>query len=193
MYVARQSRPPGFDMTYRPAETVFPPPWSARIPSFIYLGCAVAVIAFVAIGYNSPTNSWIHEYTVERDVRRLMGSRMFATLIALSALATVMRAGMRGVRLYPDGLEYRDVLGIGWPRVRRYRWAQIDGIVLDQPNSIALDLWDGSRAFLPHVNDRQALAAALEKVGASRAIPVRGGVGLDEIPDPESDEFLEES
>jgi hypothetical protein len=43
------------------------------------------------------------------------------------------------------------------------------------------------------VNDRQALAAALEKVGASRAIPVRGGKGLDEIPDPESDEYLEES
>jgi hypothetical protein len=179
-------------MTYRPAETVFPPPWSTRIPSLIYLAIAIGVIVFVAVGYNSPTNSWIHEYTVERDVRRLMGSRMFASLIALSAFATVMRAGMRGVRIYPDGLEYRDVLGIGWPRVRRYRWAQIDGIVLDLPKSIALDLWDGTRAFLPDVGDRAALEAALEKVGAARAIPVRGGKGLDEIPDPESDDELAE-
>jgi hypothetical protein len=180
-------------MTYRPAETVFPPPWSVRVPSFIYLFVAIGVIAFVAIGYSSDSSSWIYEYTVERDVRRIMGSRMFAGLISLSALATVLRSGMRGVRLRPDGLEYRDIMGVGWPKVRRYRWAQIDGIILDQPNSIALDLWDGTRSFLPLVNDRQALAAALEKVGASRAIPVRGGKGLDEIPDPESDEYLEES
>ncbi len=180
-------------MTYRPAETVFPPPWSARIPSLVYLLAACIVIAFVVAGYSSPTNSWIHEYIVERDVRRLMGSRMFASLIALSALATAFRAGMRGVRIYHDGLEYRDVLGLGWPRVRRYRWAQIDRIVLDQPRSIAIDLWDGSRAFLPDVNDRPGLSAALEKVGAARAIPVRGGVGLDEIPDREPDETIEES
>ena len=52
---------------------------------------------------------------------------------------------------------------------------------------IAIDLWDGSRAFLPEVADREGLASVLEKVAAARAIPVRGGAGLDEIP--ESHEF----
>ena len=158
-------------MTYRPAETVFPPPWSVRIPSLIYLLVAIGVIAFVAIGYSSDSSSWIYEYTVERDVRRIMGSRTFAGLISLSALATVLRSGMRGVRLRPDGLEYRDIMGVGWPKIRRYRWAQIDGIVLDQPSSIALDLWDGTRSFLPLVNDRQGLSAALEEVPRLRSGP----------------------
>jgi len=35
------------------------------------------------------------------------------------------------------------------------------------------------------VDDREGLAATLEKVAAARAIPVRGGVGLDEIPEAE--------
>jgi hypothetical protein len=190
MDVARPSRPPGFDMTYRPAETVFPPPWSVRLPSFLYLLLAAGVIAVVVAGHVSPTNTNLHIWIVERDPTRLIGSRTFATLIALSALAAVMRAGMRGVRVRPDGLQYRDVLTFGWPRVRHYRWAQIDCIVLDQPKKIAIDLWDGSRAFLPDVSDPSALSATLEKVAAARAIPVRGGRGLDEIPD--SSEFAEE-
>jgi hypothetical protein len=178
-------------MTYRPAETTFPPPWSSRIPSFLYLAIAVVVVGVVILGHVSPTNSELHIWIVERDPRRLISSRTFATLIALSALAAAARASMRGVRIFPDGVEYRDVLVMGWPRVRRYRWAQIDCVVLDQPKTVALDLWDGTRAFLPDVADRTGLAAALEKVATARAIPVRGGVGLDEIP--ESDEFAEES
>jgi len=189
--VARASRPPGFDMTYRPAETTFPAPWSARVPSFLYVGIAVLVVGIVIVGHVSPTNSTLHFWIVERDGGRLISSRTFATLIALSALAAALRSSMRGVRILPDGVEYRDVLTGGWPRIRRYRWAQIDCVVLDQPNAVALDLWDGTRAFLPEVADRTGLAAALEKVATARAIPVRGGVGLDEIP--ESDEYAEES
>jgi len=177
-------------MTYRPAETTFSPPWSARIPSFLYLGIAVGVVGVVILGHLSPSDSALHHWVVDRDMRRLISSRTFATLIALSALAAALRSSMRGVRIFPDGVEYRDVLSLGWPRVRRYRWAQIDCVVLDQPQSLALDLWDGTRAFLPDVADRRGLAAALEKVATARAIPVRGGVGLDEIP--ESDEFVEE-
>ncbi len=177
-------------MTYRPAETVFPPPWVVRIPSFLYLVVAAGVVGLVVAGHVMPTNTNLHIWVVEKDPTRLISSRTFATLVGLSALASVIRAGMRGVRVRPEGLEYRDVLSFGWPRVRRFRWAQIDCIVLDQPRSIALDLWDGTRAFLPDVNDRRALAATLEKVAAARAIPVKGGVGIDEIP--ESDEFAED-
>ena len=56
---------------------------------------------------------------------------------------------------------------------------------------MALDLWDGTRAYLPEVEDRASLAGALEKVAAARAIPVRGGVGLDDIP--EEGDFVEQS
>lgn len=170
-------------MTYRPAETVFPPPFVVRLPSLIYLLIAVAVVGVVVAAHVGGTNTYLHIWIVEKDPRRIISSRTFATLIALSALASVARSGMRGVRIRPEGVEYRDVLALGWPRIRRFRWAQIDRILLDQPSSITLDLWDGSRAFLPEVGDRAALAAALEKVGHARAIPVRGGKGLDEIPD----------
>ena len=156
----------------------------------IYLAIAVAVVGVVILGHMSPSGSRLFAWTVERDVHRLISSRTFATLIALSAVAAALRSSMRGVRILPDGVEYRDLLTLGFPKVRRYRWAQIDCVVLDQPNSVALDLWDGTRAFLPEVADRAGLAAALEKVATARAIPVRGGVGLDEIPD--SEEYAEE-
>ena len=88
-------------------------------------------------------------------------------------------------------MEYRDIVSLGLPKLRRYRWAQIDRIVLDLPECIAFDVWDGTRAFLPEVADRETLAAALEKIAAARAIPVRGGTGLDELP--ESSDYAEES
>jgi hypothetical protein len=183
MVVARPSRPPGFDMTYRPAETVFGPPLAQRLPSFIYLFAALAVAAVVAIAERSPPGSTLYDWVIARDAARLITSRTLAIVLLAGAVASLVRASMRGVRVRGDGVEYRDVLPLGWPRVRRYKWAQIDRIVLDTPRAIALDLWDGTRAFLPRVNDRSGLSAALEKVAAARAIPVRGGAGLDEIPE----------
>ena len=120
----------------------------------------------------------------------MISSRTFAALIAASAFSVLLRASMRGVRIRADGVEYRDVLALGWPRVRRYRWPQIDRIILDQPRAVVLDLWDGTHALLPEVGNRAGLALALEKVAHARAIPVRGGKGVDEIP--ESDEFADE-
>jgi hypothetical protein len=178
-------------MTYRPTETVFGSPWAYRIPSALYLVVALAALALVMIGENSPSNSWLYVYVVERDVHRIIGARTFAIVLIVSALASILRASMRGVRIRGDGVEYRDIVGLGWPRIRRYKWAQIDRILLDQPTTIALDLWDGSRAFLPRVSDRPGLSAVLEKIAAARAIPVRGGAGLDDIP--ESGEYEEET
>jgi hypothetical protein len=86
------------------------------------------------------------------------------------------------VRIRGDGVEYRDIVSL-IPRLRRFKWAQIDRVILDAPRSVALDLWDGTRAFLPEVSDRLSLSATLEKVAYARAIPVRGGIGLDEVPD----------
>jgi hypothetical protein len=94
---------------------------------------------------------------------------------------------MRGVIVHPEGLETRDMLGMGWPRVRRYAWPQIDKIVLDAGQSIAVDLWDGRREWLPKVGARDELAAELERVAMARAIPISGGTGL--FDPPEDAEF----
>jgi hypothetical protein len=90
---------------------------------------------------------------------------------------------MRGVRIRGDGVEFRDVVALGIPRLKRYKWAQIDRILLDGQRTIVLELWDGTQAVLPDVYDRRKLGTALEKLGHARAIPVRGGSGLDELPD----------
>lgn len=172
--MARVSRPPGFDMTYRPEESVFGPPLLAKLPSFVYLAAAVAVWVVVLLGEQSASGTWLFHYVVEEDVGRVITIRTFAIILTLSSLATVVRAGMRGVRIYPDGVEARDVLNVIVPKLRRYRWPQIERILLDG-GLIAFDLWDGSRAYLPEVSERGALAAALEHIAAARAIPVRGG------------------
>ena len=178
-------------MTYRPADTAFGPPLRAKIPSFVYLFLALSAVTVLLIAERSAHDSWLYVNIVERGARGFIGARFVAFMLVLGALSSLVRTSMRGVRIRADGLEYRDILSLGVPRLRRYRWAQIDRIILDSPSDIALDLWDGTRVFLPTVEDRVGLAAALEKVGAARAIPVRGGAGLDELP--EDADFVEES
>jgi hypothetical protein len=170
-------------MTYRPAETAFGPPFVVRIPSFIYLVLALVVVALVLTAERSAPGSFLYVQIVERGLHGFIGARTFAGLLLIGALASIVQSGMRGVRIRGDGVEYRDMLTIGIPRFRRVRWAQIDCIVLDLPHAIAIDLWDGTRAHLPVVSDRVRLSATLEKVAAARAIPVRGGAGLDELPE----------
>ncbi len=181
--MARPSRPPGFDMTYRPADTAFGPPLAAHLPSLFYLVCAIGAVVTVFIAYQSPAGSFLYNQIVERSQQGVIGARTVSWLLVAGAVSSLIKTSMRGVRIRPDGLEFREMLPLGIPRMRRYKWAQIDRILLDSPRTIAIDLWDGSHADLPEVNDRQALGAALEKVALARAIPVRGGGGLDELPD----------
>lgn len=171
-------------MTYRPAESMFGPPFSARIPSMLYLGVALVVVLLVASA-ETGQSAVLHAYLIQRP--HPIEARTFAALLVLGALASLLKANMRGVRIRGDAVEYRDVAPLGWPKVRRYKWAQIDRIVFEGERSIALDLWDGTRAFLPLVSDPRALSSVLETIAAARAIPVKGGAGLDEIP--ESEEF----
>jgi hypothetical protein len=169
-------------MTYRPAEEAFGPPLAAHLPSVVHVAIAITVIALVLIGESSPSDAWLFVYVVEQDVHRVLGARALAIALAVSSTASVIRTSMRGVRVRSDGVEYRDLVSYAVPRVKRYRWPQIDRVILDQ-KEVALDLWDGSRAYLPRVKQREALEATLEKIAAARAIPVRGGGRLDEIPD----------
>ncbi len=177
-------------MTYRPTETSFGPPLLIRVPSLLYAALALAAVITVLLAEASPPASWLYVNVVERGVRGIMSARVFAGCLVVGAGASLLRANMRGVRVRPDGVEYRDIVSLGIPRLRRFKWAQIDRVILDSPRSVALDLWDGTRAFLPEVSDRPSLAATLEKVAHARAIPVRGGQGLDELPD--SGEFAED-
>lgn len=181
--MARPSRPPGFDMTYRPAETSFGPPLVAHVPSLVYLGVAIAAIILVFLGERAPAGTFLYDQVVERSLSGFIGARAVAGILLLGACASLLKTSMRGVRIKGDGLDFRDVVSLGIPRLRRYKWAQIDRILLDGPRAIVLELWDGSQAYLPEVNERDKLASALEMVGHARAIPVRGGAGLDELPD----------
>jgi hypothetical protein len=185
--VSRASRPPEFEMTYRPREAVYTIPWLERVPSLIYLGVAVVAVVMVLIGEHSDRGSWLFDFIVVRDHARLIGCRTCAVLFTLGAIASVLRGSMRGVRIFRDGVEAREVRQLFFPRVRRYRWPQMALIVLDQPH-VAVELWDGQRAVLPAVGDREGLVAELERVAAARDIPVQGGRGLDEIPEPILDE-----
>ena len=181
--VSRASRPPGFDMTYRPREAVYSVPWLERVPSLVYLAAALVAVVLVLVGEHSDPGSWLFHYVVVQDHMRLISSRTFAVVLSLGAIASVLRGNMRGVRIFGDGVEAREITQLFFPRVRRYRWPQMALIVLDQRH-VAVELWDGQRALLPAVGDREGLAAELERVAAARDIPVQGGRGLDEIPDP---------
>ncbi len=176
-------------MTYRPTETNFGPPLLIRVPSILYAVLAGVAVIVVLVAESSPSGSWLYLNVVERGVRGIISARVFAAFLVIGAGASLLRANMRGVRIRGDGVEYRDIVSLV-PRLRRFRWAQIDRVILDAPRSVALDLWDGTRAFLPEVSDRPTLSATLEKVAHARAIPVRGGNGLDELPD--SAEFGDE-
>lgn len=165
-------------MSYRPAQPVaFGPPVVELVPSIVYFAAALAVVAFVAAGHVAPAGSWVHRYVVDEDARRVLGAGPLAVVMVLSALAAVVRARMRGVVVHPDGLEARDSSFGAWPRVRRFAWPQIDAIFVGGERSVALDLWDGRREWLPAVRASSELRAMLEHVAAARAIPLRGGDG----------------
>jgi hypothetical protein len=178
-------------MTYRPSERVFLPPWQQRLPALLYFVVSSAILVIVLVAEASSSNSQLYVRIIEENSRRIISPRTFAALLFLSALAAVVRSGMRGVRVRGDGVEYRDVVSAIWPRLRRIRWPQIDGIVLDVPGEVIFELWDNSRVYLPKVVDRDGLVTTLETIAAARAIPVKGGQGLDEIP--EAEEELEEN
>lgn len=185
----RPSRPPGFDMTYQPEEQNFGPPWLSRLPSLVYLAVAVTVAAILVIGENSDSNSALFDFVVSQDRQRTMGMRTFAIVLMVGALASVLRGGMRGVRIFPGGVEARDIRSFVIPYVRRYTWPQLERIILDGKGGIAVDLWDGRCEYLPEVNDRPGLEATLERVALARAIPIRGGSQFDNWEDTQGAAF----
>ncbi len=197
--MARASRPPGFDMSYRPDSTMsFGPPLKERLPWFAYFAFALVIVGVIVYGQNAPTNSTLFRYVVEEDRHRIMPASVCGIILFCSALAGLLRDQMRGVVVRPDGVELRELLAFGIPRVRKWTWAQIDRMRLpttedttaENPvlhGDITLDLWDGSSTLLPTVNNKLGLALVLERVALSRSIPIEGGTGmLDDISNVKS-------
>src|SRR5262245_16109400 len=144
--MARQSRPPGFDMTYRPANSVsFGPPLRERGVSFAYLIFALVVTGVILYGPSAPSNSRLFRYVVEGDRDRMIPSTVCAIILTLSAVAAVIREQMRGVVVHPDGIELRELLAFGIPRVRRLHWSQIDRLFVPKAKQSGggSDDWNG--------------------------------------------------
>lgn len=199
--MARNSRPPGFDMTYRPEKRqTFGPPLRERALTIGYVVLAAIVVGIILYGQNAPSNSIFFKYVVEGDRHRVVSSSVCAIILGVSAAAAFLREQMRGVVVHPDGIELRELLSFGWPKVRRLAWSQIDRVSVPPADprtralrpgaaTIRLDLWDGSRAWLPKVANATALGLLLERVALARAIPIEGGTGLlDDLGNPMEDD-----
>jgi hypothetical protein len=179
-------------MSYRPERSVaFGPPIRQRLPSLAYLTFALAVCGLIAYGQRAPSGSALFHYVVEGDSGRVIPSSVAAIILFTSALAAVAREQMRGVILHPEGIDVRELLSLGWPRVRRFHWSQIDRVFVPPADggqaskTIRLDLWDGTRTWLPDVARKSELGMMLERVALARAIPIEGGTGLvDELGNP---------
>jgi hypothetical protein len=203
--MARISRPPGFDMTYRPSRASFGPPLDVRLPSIAYFGIASTVLLGIVIAPYLPTSTWVYQFVVVGDRTRMMPSIVFAIVLFTSALASILRQQMSGVVVHPDGVEIREVISFGLPRLRKYAWAQIDKLAIptapearvkqrvdEAPRKLTkvrLDLWDGRHEWLPPVAKGTELFLTLERVALARAIPIEGGSGmLDDLESPFGDD-----
>jgi hypothetical protein len=189
-------------MTYKPTGSrSFGPPLADRLPAFAYFALVVAVVGVIVYGHLAPSTSRLFEYVVVGDNHRMISSTSCAIILAVSALAAILRNQMRGVVVHPDGIETRELLPLGLPRVRRFHWSQIDRVMVPSsdgrvtpgkpitPRSIGLALWDGSTLYLPRVANLMDLAVIIERVALARAIPIVGGTGLiDDLGNPMGDE-----
>lgn len=174
--MARDSRPPGYDMAYQPARPRrFGRSLRACLPAYGYLAACLAFAAFVLHGHTASPGSTAHTWVVEASAGRALSAATFALVVVLAGVAGVVQAHLCGVRVRPDGIETLDTVLFGLPRVRVYPWPVIDRLRFDlSPRLVGVELWDRTRDFLPEVEDKQALVDALTEVAEARAIPYRG-------------------
>lgn len=152
-----------FEMAYNPNPNdrfAFGPPLLQRLPSLVFVGFAAAVSIAALIAHNGATNTALHRFIVTEN------RTPFVFIIVLAAIATFVRSGMRGVIVTSDSVETRS-LSMGFPRVRRYRWAQIDRMVIDK-DDVLFELWNGEYERLPKVKKGEELANLLERVAIGR-------------------------
>lgn len=164
-----------FEMAYTPKtgdRFAFGPPLRSRVPSFVFLAVALAAAAAVVVGYASSSGSALFRYVVEGDRHRVLSSPGFVLILVASAVGTSIRAHMRGVVVTDEGIEMRTLLAFGIPSVKRWAWAQIDRVVVDDAHEVMLELWDGRYERLPAVADGKRLTQLLEQIALGRRMQV---------------------
>lgn len=152
-----------FEMAYNPNPSerfVFGPPIWQRLPSLLFLGFGLFLGIAALVAHNGSSNTALYRFIV------VEGRTPLVVVIVLAAVATFLRSGMRGVIVTRDGVETR-TLAMGFPRVKKYRWAQIDRVVLDKED-VLFELWNGSYERLPKVRDGAKMADLLERVAMGR-------------------------
>ena len=148
-----------FDMSY-PApspgkKTKFGPPLRTRIPSAIYLALAIAFGIVTWYAYSAPRSSKLFVWAVEGDRIRPLSVGVVAIVLLVSATATVLRTHMRGVVVSEDWIEARSLLFLGIPRARRWGWAQVTRMIVDDAR-VSIETYDGAFERLPNVADGKA-------------------------------------
>lgn len=170
----RQSRPPGFEMTYKPYKRQsFGAAYSAWVFPVLYLFGSIAFVTIVVVAHTRVSDNWLLRFVVEGDSQRPLSAFVLSLITLGGAIAALIRTAMIGVIIHPDGVEVRDVVSFGWPKVKNCSWPEIDEIELGG-RLIGLRMWDGNSILMPSVRNPTALRHALERVGVARGIPLRG-------------------
>jgi len=159
-----------FEMAYSPNKTdrfAFGPPLLARLPGLLFLGFAATLGLTVIAAYHGSSNSSLYRWVVEGDKHRVIGSGPLAFFILFTALANVVKTELRGIIVTADAIESRDLRAGGFPSVKRWTWAQIDRVVVDDA-SVMLELWNGSYERLPNVHKAKELAELVVRIATAR-------------------------
>lgn len=153
-----------FEMAFDPNpgdRFAFGPPIWQRLPSLLFLGFAGAIgFAALLAHYASSSNTALYRFIVTENRTPLV------FVIVLAAIATFIRSGLRGVIVTREGVETR-TLAMGIPRVRKFRWAQIDRVILDK-DAVLFELWNGTYERLPKVREGEKLVDILGRVAVGR-------------------------
>ncbi len=155
-----------FEMAYSPGEHerfAFGPPLWQRAPSLLCLAGAMALVVLVAVAYSGASSASVYLWLTTRPVNALP----LTFLVTLCAVGVCIRAGLRGVIVTRDGVEARDLLPFGVPRIRRWSWAQIDRLIVAD-DDVMLELWNGTYEKLPPVREGTKLAELLGRIATSR-------------------------
>ncbi len=158
-----------FEMAYNAAKSdrfAFGVPTMSRVPGYLFLLFAAVVGLVVLTAYNGSSNTSLYRWVVEGDRNRVFGSGPLAFIILFAAVGNVIKTALQGVVITADAIEVR-ALYAGFPRVKRWTWAQVDRLVVDD-DSVMLELWNGTYERLPKVKDGKKLADLLAGIATSR-------------------------
>jgi hypothetical protein len=157
-------------MAYSPDKAdrfAFGPPLWSRLPGYAFLAFAACIALTVFVAYHGSSNSRLYIWVVEGDRNRVIGSAPLAFIIAFTAIGNLVKTSLRGVIVTAEGIEARMIHATGFPSVKRWTWAQIDRVVLDD-DDVMLELWNGTYERLPRVREGKKLADLLASIATAR-------------------------